>query len=546
MKKSTLLFLLVGFFIFSGKSIACTNLLVGKNASTDGSTIVSYSADSHVLYGELYHWPAATYSKGAMLTVNEWDSGKYLGQIPQVEQTYNVVGNINEYQLSIAETTFGGRPELKDSTGIIDYGSLIYITLQRAKTAREAIQVMTDLVKMYGYCSDGESFSVVDPNEVWILEMIGKGLGQKGAVWVAMRIPDDCISAHANQSRIRTFPLKDKNNCLYSSDVISFAREKGYFSGKDAEFSFADAYAPEDFEAVRFCEARVWSYFRRYNTDMNKYLPYLNGEAKTPMPLWIKPDKKVSVQDVQNAMRDHYEGTPLDMTKDPGAGPFECPYRWRPLTYKVDGETYFNERAISTQQTGFTFVAQMRSWLPNEIGGILWFGVDDAASCVYVPMYCGTTEIPACFRVGNGDLLNFSWTSAFWIYNWVANMAYGKYNYMIKDIQKIQSQLESQFADNQPAIEKKALETYLTNKTAAIAFLTKYSSEQAENSTARWKQLGEYLLVKYMDGNIKKEKDGKFETNEDGIPASPDQPRYSEDFYREIVNKTGDRLKVKN
>ncbi|MCL1943734.1 MAG: C69 family dipeptidase [Candidatus Azobacteroides sp.] len=546
MKKNIILSLILLLFLFPGQINACTGLLVGKSASADGSTIISYSADSHVLYGELYHWPANAYPKGTMVDIREWDSGKYLGKIAQAEQTYHVVGNINEYQVSIGETTFGGRPELQDTTSIVDYGSLMYLALQRSKTAREALQIMTNLVDEYGYCSAGESFSVADPKEIWILEMIGKGTGKKGAVWVAVRIPDDCISAHANQSRIRTFPLKDKNNCIYSPDVISFAREKGYFSGKDSEFSFSDTYAPEDFEAVRFCEARVWSFFRRYNTDMDQYLPYLEGENKNRLPLWIKPDKKVSVQDIQNAMRDHYEGTELDMTKDPGAGPFECPYRWRPLTYKVNGAEYFNERAIATQQTGFTLVAQMREWLPNEIGGILWFGVDDAASNVYVPMYCSITEIPICFRQGNGDLLNYSPTSAFWIFNRVANMAYGKYNYMIKDIRKIQQQLEMSFVDNQLSVEKTASEMYLKDKNSAVAFLTRYSAEQAELTFDQWQKLDEYLLVKYIDGNIKKEKDGKFETDKNGSPVTPLQPGYSKNFYRQIVEETGDKLKLKD
>ena len=546
MKKVIIAFLSIAFFYCGNNVFACTNFLVGKAASADGSTIISYSADSHLLYGELYHWPAAVYPKGGILDIREWDTRKFLGRIDQVERTYNVVGNINEHQLCIGETTFGGRHELVDSTGIVDYGSLMFIALQRSKTAREAMQVMTDLVKEYGYHSSGESFSIADPNEVWILEMIGKGPGRKGAVWVAVRLPDDCISGHANQSRIRTFSLKDKNNCIYSPDVISFAREMGYFSGKDAEFSFADAYAPEDFSAVRACEARVWSFFRKYDSNMDKYLPYLNGETKDRLPLWIKPNRKVSVQDVQSAMRDRFEGTDLDMTKDPGAGPFECPYRWRPMTYVIDGVEYFNERAVATQQTGFSFTAQMRSWLPNEVGGVLWFGVDDVASSVYVPMYCCMTETPLCFRAGNGDLLHYSPTSAFWIFNRVTNAAYGKYNYMIKDIQKVQRELEISFSENQLTIEKTAVEMYLKDKAQAIAFLTDYSCKQAESTIERWRKLDEYLLVKYIDGNIKKEKDGKFETDQNGSPVFPLQPGYSEEFYREIINKTGDKLRMKN
>ena len=368
MKKITLLFAAV-LFMLSIDSKACTSLLVGKNASTDGSTMITYAADSHTLYGELYHWPAKTYEPNAMLDVYEWDTNKYLGKIKQVEKTYAVVGNMNEHQLSITESTWGGREELSDSTGIMDYGSLIYITLQRAKNAREAIKVITDLVKKYGYYSSGESFSIADPNEIWVMEMIGKGVGNKGAVWVAMRIPDDCISGHANQARIHKFPLDDKDNCIYSSDVISFAREKVYFNGVNKDFSFSEAYAPVDFSALRGCDARVWSFFNKYKSGMDAWLPYINGESKTPMPLYIKPDRKLSVSDVQAMMRDHFDGTPFDMTRDAGAGPFKVPYRYRPMTFTVDSVKYTNERAIATQQTGFTLVSQMRSWLPDPVGG---------------------------------------------------------------------------------------------------------------------------------------------------------------------------------
>ncbi|MBS5980571.1 MAG: C69 family dipeptidase, partial [Dysgonomonas mossii] len=370
---------------------ACTNFLVGKYASVDGSTMITYSADSYALFGELYHWPAKKYSQGEMLKVYEWDSGKYLGEIAQASQTYNVVGNMNEYQVTIGETTFGGREELADPDGIIDYGSLIYIALQRAKTAREAIKIMTDLVAEYGYYSGGESFSIGDPNEIWVLEMIGKGKGNKGAVWVAVRIPDDCISAHANQSRIHQFPLKDPKNCLYSKDVISFAREKGYYTGKDEDFSFSKVYNPLDFGGQRFCEARVWSFFNKCNKDMAKFVTYAQGKTQEPMPLYIKPDKKLSLSDIQGMMRDHYEGTELDWTNDIGAGPFKSPYRWAPLTWKVDSVEYCNERPIATQQSGFVFTSQMRSWLPNSIGGVLWFGTDDAAQTVFTPMYCSVT-----------------------------------------------------------------------------------------------------------------------------------------------------------
>ena len=443
------------------EAMACTGLLVGKKASVDGSVMISYAADSHSLYGELYRWPAADWAPGAMLDIVEWDTGKPLGQIPQVAHTYSVVGNMNEHQLAITESTFGGRHELVDTTGIMDYGSLIYVTLQRAKTAREAIQVMTDLVKEYGYYSGGESFSIADKNEAWIMEMVGKGVGNKGAIWVAIRIPDDCIAAHANQSRIQQIPFDDKENCLYSPDVVSFAREKGYFKGKDNEFSFAKAYCPYDFGALRGCEARVWSFFRKYDKTMDKYADFIKGDpSKEPMPLYIKPDRKLSVQDVQAAMRDHYEGTDLDMTKDEGAGPYKVPYRWRPMTFKVDGQEYTNERAIATQQTGFVIVQQMRNWLPDEIGGILWFGVDDADMAVFNPIYCSVYDAPECYRVGNGDLLNFSWTSAFWMHNWVANMAYHKYSFMIEDIRKVQQELENGYQQTIPAIDEAAKKLY--------------------------------------------------------------------------------------
>lgn len=525
---------------------ACTGLLVGKKASVDGSVIISYAADSHTLYGELYHWPAKDWPAGSMVNIKEWDTGKPLGSIPQVSHTYSVVGNMNEHQLAITESTFGGRPELVDTTGIMDYGSLIYITLQRAKTAREAIQVMTDLVKEYGYCSSGESFSIADKNEAWIMELIGKGPGNKGAVWVAIRIPDDCISAHANQSRIQQIPFNDPENCIYSPDVISFAREKGYFKGRDKDFSFAKAYCPYEFGGLRGCEARVWSFFRKYSASMDQYTDFIKGDiTKEPMPLYIKPDRLLSVQDVQNAMRDHFEGTDLDMTKDAGAGPYKVPYRWRPMNFKVDGKEYVNERAIATQQTGFVIVPQLRDWLPDAIGGVLWFGVDDADMAVFTPVYCSVIATPESYRVGNGDMMNFSWTSAFWIHNWVANMAYGKYNYMIKDIRKVQQELENGYKEMLPAIDKAAQELYEKNPDKAKEFLTWYSATTADTATERWKKLGEYLLVKYMDGNMKKEVDGHFMDNGYGLSEMPDFPGYDEAYYRSIVESAGERLQVK-
>lgn len=522
----------------------CTNFLIGKKASVDGSTFISYSADSYSLYGELYHWKAANHAPGTMLKVYEWDTGKYLGEIPQVPKTYNVIGNMNEHQVAIGETTFGGRPELSDSTGILDYGSLIYITLQRARSAREAIRIMTDLVAEYGYYSSGESFSIADPNEIWVMEMIGKGVGNKGAVWVAVRIPDDCVSAHANQARIQQFPLNDPENCLYSPDVISFARKQGYFSGKDADFSFAQAYAPLDFGALRFCEARVWSFFNRVNKDMAKYVTYAQGKTTDPMPLYVKPDRKLSVEDVQVLMRDHYEETELDWRFDVGAGPFNSPYRWSPLTFEVDSVEYCNERPIATQQTGFSFVAQMRSWLPAPVGGVLWFGVDDAAQTVYYPVYCGHTDVPEEMAVGNGDLLTYSETSAFWIHNWVSNMVYTRYSDMSADMQKVQQRLENNFREIQPDIEKKALNLYNQSPEEAVRFLTNHTNTLVKEGLQEWKKLGQYLLVKYVDGVIKKEENGQFKRNPYGQPASPTRPGYSKEFYKKVIDQTGEKYKV--
>ena len=527
-------------------TFACTNLIVGKNASADGSTIVSYSADSYGLFGELYHYPAATYKKGTMLDVYEWDTGKYLGQIEQARQTYNVIGNMNEHQVTIGETTFGGRPELADSTGIIDYGSLIYIGLQRSRTAREAIRIMTDLVQEYGYYSEGESFTIADPNEIWIMEMIGKGPGIRGAVWVAVRVPDDCISAHANQARIQQFDMNDKENCLYSPDVISFAREKGYFDGVNKDFSFARAYAPLDFGARRYCEARVWSYFNMFTDQGEAYLPYIQGETDEPMPLFVKPNRKISVQDVQHAMRDHYEGTPLDISNDFGAGPYKTPYRLSPLSFKVGDQEYFNERPISTQQTGFVFVAQMRAGMPDPVGGVLWFGTDDANMTVFTPVYCCTDKVPVCYsRVGGADYITFSWDSSFWIFNWVSNMVYPRYDLMIGDIRATQQELEGTFQEAQEGIESMATRIYQKNPAEAKAFLTNYTNMTAQSTFDTWKRLGEFIIVKYADGVIRKMKDGKFERNSIGQPAGVVRPGYPKDFLEEYVKQTGERYKVK-
>lgn len=530
----------------SAPAWACTNLLVGKKASATGSTMISYAADSHGLYGELYYTPAADHAPGTMRQVYEWDTNKYLGEIAQVPHTWRVVGNMNEHQLTIAESTWGGHAFLQDTTGIIDYGSLIQITLERATNAREAIRVMTSLVEEYGYYSGGESFSIGDPEEIWVLEMIGKGPGNKGAVWVAQRIPDDCISGHANQARIHKFPLKDKKNCLYSKDVISFARDKGLFSGKDEDFDFSKAYAEHDYMAYRGCDGRVWAYFNRYASGMDRYFAFVDAQPDAEiLPLYVKPDRPLTHRDVQTAMRDHFENTPWDMTKDVGGGPFHAPYRFRPMTFTVDSVEYMHERAIATQQTGFVFVAEMRGWLPDAVGGKIWFGVDDAATAVFTPIYVGINESPLCFRVGNGDMLNFSWTSAFWMNNWVANQAYARYDAMIGDIAAVRDSLEDRFDKQEAEVDAKAAALWKEDTAKAMQYLTQYSAEEANGATARYKDLGIYLLVKYLDGNIKREKDGQFERTETGLPAPCLHPRYSDDFYRAIVNQRGDEIKVK-
>lgn len=544
LKRTTFTLMLMAAAVL--QALACTNLIVGKNASTDGSTIVSYSADSYGLFGELYHYPAGIHAKGTMIDIHEWDTGKYLGQIAQARQTYNVIGNMNEFQLTIAETTFGGRPELVDTTGVIDYGSLIYLGLQRSRTAREAIKVMTDLVEEYGYYSSGESFTLADPNEVWIMEMIGKGPGVRGAVWVAVRVPDDCIAAHANHSRIHQFPMNDKNNCLYSPDVISFAREKGYFSGVNKDFSFSAAYAPLDYGALRFCEARVWSYYNMFTDKGQEYLSYIEGTDTTPMPLFVKPSRKLSVRDVQQAMRDHYEGTPLDLSQDFGAGPYHTPYRLSPLTFEVDGKEYFNERPISTQQSGFVFVAQMRASLPDAVGGVLWFGTDDANMTVFTPVYCCTDQAPQCYtRVDGADYITFSWRSSFWMYNWVSGMVYPRYDLMIGDVRAVQQQLEDTFAQAQSGIESSALQLLQKDPAAAKRFLTNSTHLTAQSTLDAWKRLGEYLIVKYSDGVVRKTKDGRFLRNSIGQPAGVDRPGYSQEFLKEYVRQTGDRYLMK-
>jgi dipeptidase len=512
---------------------ACTSFLVTRGASADGSTMITYAADSHELYGELYFRPSGRHPAGSTTEIRDWDSNKLLGSIPQVAQTWRVVGNMNEHQVAIGETTFGGQEALENPKGGIDYGSLIYVSLQRAKTAREVISVMSQLVEEHGYASKGESFSISDPNEVWLMELIGKGPGSKGANWVALRVPDGHVSAHANQARIQQFPRNDPDNCQFSKDVVSFAREKGYFSGKDEDFSFTSAYSPPKCNELRSCDARVWSFYHRVAPSLKIPMDYVKCKpGAPPLPVWIKPDSKLSARDLMRLMRDHFEDTDFDMRKDIGAGPYTLPYRWRPLTWKLDGKTYANERATATQQTGFSFVSQSRASLPNPVGGLLWFSVDDAASTVYVPMYSGIKKVSKPYAVGTGSFTTFSWDSAFWVFNWVANQAYGRYGDMIVDIQKVQAELEGGFLGDQAAIEDKAAKLYKTSPGAAEEFLTRYSDQAGERVVARWRQLGQDMLVKYMDGNVRDDK-GKVL-----------HPPYPEWWYRKIASETGDRLVV--
>lgn len=543
MKKQILIALIGASFVIP--AYCCTNLIAGKKATTDGSVMITYAADSHGLYGDLSHTPVAKHAPGAMRKVVEWDTNKPLGEIPQPSETYNVVGNMNEFQVAIGETTFGGREELLDTTGnsIIDYGSLIQIALERSKSAREAIQVMTDLVDKYGYASEGESFSIADKNEVWVMEMIGKG-AEKGAVWVAVRIPDNAISGHANEPRIRKVDFNDKENVLHSKDVIDFARKRGYFKGKDEDFSFADTYCEHDVATRRGCDARVWTYFRKYNPDMDKYYSWCVGESDEPFPLYIIPDKKVSIQDLQSAMRDHYEGTPLEMTSDIGAGPNHVPYRWRPMEYEVDGNKYCMERAIATQQTGWHFLSQSRSDLPDPIGGVLWFGTDDTNTSVYMPFYCSLTEVPK--QLEKGDINNFSFDSNFWMNNWVANQAYNRYDLMIPDIRKVQENLENEFISSRPKQEKTLLVFYENGDTENLnKAVNEEAAKIAKKATDDYRDLAVYLFVKFMDGNMKKTNDdGSFKLNQYGIPASPSFPGYDMKYYENIVKEKGDHFQL--
>jgi len=572
MKKLSIIILVLLTTFQIGNS--CTNFLITPGATKDGSTLVTYAADSHQLFGALYFFPRADWPEGSKLAIYEWDTGKYLGEIDQVPHTYQVVGNMNENQVIVGETTYGGLPNLQEQdVATIDYGSLIYISLQRSRTAREAIKVFADLMDKYGYASEGESFSIADPNEVWIFEVIGKGNFEKGAVWVARKVPDGYICAHANQARITTFEYQKKNKwddpnatTFNSKDVITFARKYLNYKGKDKDFSFSDFYAPVNFEGARFCEMRVWSFFKSVNNEIKsnkEYFKYAQGYIKhddkfmdgkpnpnkyasNRMPLWIKPDHKLTVHEVQNLMRDHLEGTELDMSQDIGAGPWHCPYRPRPLTWDVDSVEYFNERIVATQQTGFSFVAQARKWLPNPIGGIFWFSVDDAASSVYVPMYMGLTKAPETYAEGNGSMIKWSDNAAFWVFNQVSNLAYTRYDYIHPEIEELQQNLEQNFIKESQAIDKKAAELYKTNPEKATQMVSEYSIKTANDLVAHWTDFYHYLFMKYKDWNIMKSKDYKLLDNGNGkdIPPMPDQPGFRPEWYKLIIKETGDKFKV--
>lgn len=566
------LFFLSAIFLSPSLSIACTNFLVTRGATVDGSTMITYAADSHIRYGELYFSPATHWPEGSMVTIYDRSTAKPLGEIPQVPYTYQTVGFMNEHQVAIGESTFGGRSELVDTTGVMDYAALMFLATQRAKTAREAIKVIAELVDKHGYASSGESFSIGDPNEVWIMELIGKGTAmrydrksksdintRKGAVWVAIRIPDGYVSAHANHARITGFPLEDGirsissqnlgqiNNSevevVYAHDVVDFAREMGYFNGNHQAFSFSDVYAPLDFGAARFCELRVWSMFNRVSDEMDEYWDYATGDlSKGRMPLFIKPNRKLTPQDLMGFKRDYLQGTELDMSQDAGAGPFGLPYRWRGLTWEHDGREYFNERATATQQTGFSFIAQMRNWLPDPIGGINWFGVDDAGTTVYVPFYCGINRVPPSWTEGYGDMLEYKDDAAFWVFNRVAHFAYLFYNRVMPDISKLQEELETKFARYTPGIDAAALTLWEEDPELAREFLTDYSVNMGQQTVQQWKELGEFLLVKFLDGNVKQEKDGQFLRNPYGYPQPPSFPGYSDSWKQDVVNSTGDRF----
>lgn len=549
MKLYPAVILLISVFIPNAAD-ACTNFIAGKKATTDGSIMVTYADDSHTRFGDLFHSPRAKHQPGTMRTVIDWGDNSYRGEIPQAPETYNVVGNMNEHQLVIGETTWGGHKELQDTTGnsILDYGSLIYITLERCKTAREAIKTMADLVDKYGYASTGETFSIADKNEAWIMEMIGKG-AEKGALWIAVRIPDEAICAHANEPRIRKVNYKDKENVMYCKDLFSFAKKHGYYSGKDEDFSFADAFDVHKSSKRRSCDARVWSFFRRYATpeEDGAWFEWVNSDSDTPMPLYIIPNKKLSLKDMQERMRDHYEDTPYEMISDPGAGPNKAPYRNRPNRYQVEGKTYTHERPVATQQTAWHFVSQSRADLPDPVGGVLWFGTDDTNTSVYMPFYCSMTEVPEEVRPGNGDLYTFSPTANFWMTNWVANQAYNKYDYMIEDIRKVQGELENKFYDARAEKERELMALYNANDLDGLErSVNEEGAAIAKEATDAYRDLAYFLLIRYLDGNRKKiDQEGNFARNPHGKPLSPDFLGYPQDFYDNIVRQSGDRLLLK-
>lgn len=540
-------FFMAAFLTMATAAAACTNFIVAKGASTDGSVMCTYNADDYGMFIGLAHYAAGTHQKGEMRKVIDWDTKKYHGEIPEAPVTYNVIGNINEFQVTIGETTYGGREEMVDTTGIIDYGSLIYIALQRSRTAREAIKVMTSLAEKYGYNSEGETFTICDPNEAWIMEMMGCGGDKKQkVVWVAVRVPDNAICGHANQSRIGVFS-QYQTEVLHSKNVVSFARQKGWYKGTDKDFSWKNTYAFPDFSGRRWCEARVWSFFNHHK-DMSRWLPWAIGKDKNAedMPLWIVPNKKLSVQDLESDMRDHYEGTELSVAdgKDMGGGIWQMPYRPTPLAFKVNGKSYFNERPTSTQQTGFSYVSQMRSWLPREIGGVLWFGNDDGNMIAYTPIYCGNTVQPECYNTPGADAVTFSMRNAYWVCNWVSNMVYPRYSMMFPSLKTVRDSLEASYFANQAAVEAKAKELYKDNKDAAIKYLNDYSNQKAQQMLARWRQLAFYLIVKYNDMTVKPEADGKFTRTKEGIGATVERPGYPEAFKEKLVKETGDKFEV--
>ena len=540
-------FILSALVLAASYASACTNFIVGKDASVDGSVICTYTADDYGMFIGLQHFPAGTHKKGEMRDVVDWDTHVYHGQIPEAPVTYTVNGNINEYQVTIGETTCGGREEMIDPQGIIDYGSLIHIALQRSKTAREAIKVMTTLAQTYGYCSSGESFTICDPNEAWIMEMLGKGPGSKGVVWVAQRIPDNAISGHANQSRIGKFTMKDKKNVMYSKDVIKFARDKGWFTGKDADFSWKMVYSAPDFAGRRICDARVWAFFNRFVKGMDRYLPWALGKDKNAedMPLWVIPDKKLSVQDVEAAMRDHYEGTPMALdSTDIGGGVWQMPYRPTPLYYEVNGKKYFNERPTSTQQTGFSYVSQMRSWLPRQIGGVLWFGNDDGNMVAYTPIYCGNTVPPECYDTPGADAVTFSMKNAYWVCNWVSNMVYPRYSLMFPSLKAVRDSLDQSYFAQQAEVEARAVELCKTSEEEAVKYLNTYSNTKAQQMLERWKELAFYLIVKYNDMAVKPDQNGKFLRTKEGLGATVKRVGSAAAFQKKLAETTGDKFLV--